>query len=123
MSVYKVDDSVIDVVYDPIYGTVRPDGLVNKYCDTIEDMGKFRFEDADEVYKITISSTLILDELRARMVERRLKIRKVWYVQKGSPTIEIEVDDDARFRGYLPEGFCDHNENSLLRILYGEPKT
>lgn len=123
VSTYKVDDSVIDVVYDPINGQVYPDGLIDKYCDTVEKMGKYRCDNSDIRYKIITGSHLVLDELRARMVEGRLKIRNLVYWPKNQEAVEIPMSDDARFDDYLPEGFCDYNENSLMRILYGKPKT
>lgn len=113
----------IDIIYNPFRGKVYQDGLIGIYCDLVEIMAKVEFDNKDEVFTIIIGSSLILDELRARMIEGRLKIRNVTYETKYMKSIEIPIDKDAQFTDYLPEGFCDYQEKALMRILYGKPTT
>jgi hypothetical protein len=115
------NESVINLIYDPIYGAVYPDGEIDRFCDVVEEMGRFRSNNLDEHTNIHVGSLLMVDELRARMVEGRLKINKMIYRYTDKETnetkdIDLNIDSDARIE-FWPEGFCDYNEKSLLRIL------
>jgi hypothetical protein len=124
---YQVEESIINVVYCPLTGASMPDGCIDYFCDIIEKLGRFRFDDGDlpvseNVGHTTIvGSLLIVDELRARMVEGRLKIDKMIYRYTDKETnttkdINLKIDENAKIE-FWPEGFCDYNEKSLMRIL------
>ena len=126
---YQVEESIINLVYDPIKGLCVADGKIDDFCDSAEKLGKFRFNECEgttgiKAHTIFAGSLLIVDELRARMVEGRLKINKMIYRYTDKTTgrtkdIDLEIDSSARIE-FWPEGFYDYNEKSLLRILWGK---
>ena len=125
---YQVEESIINLVYDPINGLCVSDGKIDDVCDSVEKLGKFRFDSDNptirDFHSIIVGSLLIVDELRARMVEGRLKINRLVYrytdkLTKTTKDIDMEIDKNAMIE-FCPEGFCDYNEKSLLRILWGK---
>lgn len=108
---------MITVIYDPINGTVVPDGKINDWIDEVVAL------DADVT--VTIGAETMLHELRARHCEGKLKIAEtLTFKDNGSDNpadwVLVQIDKDGRI-DYWPRGFCDHTDKALARLLgFGE---
>jgi hypothetical protein len=97
----------IKVIYDPINGTVVPDGKISDYIDLVEDL-------------VIVGSEIMLYELRARHAEGKLKITSLTFRQPadefGDNDTVLQIDENACIDPW-PKGFCDHTDKALERIL------
>lgn len=96
----------MEVRYDPFNGLVIPDGQIQQWADQVQNNPV-----------VTIGSETMMNELRARHREKRLHITAVKYWTEGH-FISLEIDTDGRINEW-PDGFCDHNDKALERLLVG----
>jgi hypothetical protein len=97
----------IKVIYDPIDGTVVPDGKIDSFLDLVEDL-------------VIVGSETMMLELRARHMEKRIKITSLIYREPpdefGPNETLLEFDDGGRIVTW-PRGFCDKADDCLARLL------
>ena len=98
----------LTINYDPINGEVEPDGKIASYVKHLACIAEVRSS-----LEITVGSALIIDEIRALIIEGTLSHKDIVFKFKGE---EIHPSKDGTI-SYWPKGFCDVYDNILERLL------
>jgi hypothetical protein len=99
---------MLTIIYDAEKGEAIPDGLTKKYVDRFVLQAK----DLPANLVTTVSSSLVVDEFRLRVVRGEIHPKAIKFVFEGK---DIWVEDDGRLASW-PLGFCDHVSNTLREI-------
>jgi len=95
------------IKYDPLDGTVVPDGKISDWGRHVVDCVKENF------LELSVGSAVMIDEIRALINEGKLCYKNVTF-KYGK--IALKPDKYGRI-GTWPEGFCDIPTNILERLL------
>jgi predicted ATPase len=99
----------LTINYDPVNGEVEPDGKVFSYVKHLAVVAEAR-----QALEVTVGSLLIIDEIRALILEGALPYKDITFKFEGK---ELRVDKYGNLNSW-PKGFCDAYENILERLVF-----
>ena len=97
------------VVYDPVNGESVPDGKIYAWVKEKIVLA----ETQTSSMTLTVSSSLIIEEIRALIAEDAISNNDITFIFRGEE-IHPEIDGGL---AYWPGGFCDIYDNILERLL------
>lgn len=100
----------LQIFYDPLEGTIVPDGKVSDWADTTITQW---IADGKPERQLHVGSALMIDHVRLRVVRKVIEPSDlIFRFQHWG----IYVNRDGRFSD-CPRGFCDYTEDALIELL------
>ena len=94
------------IEYDPINGTVIPDGLIKDWADNLVK--------TSTNMNITVGSSLMIDTTRALIAKKKINHKEIIYRFKKQ---DLKPDKNGRLSVW-PKGFCDTYDDVLEELLW-----